>query len=293
MSISKRLKFRLSARAPACNFRYLLSPRALASSSRSPLPPHARGGLGWGRPRALTSTIFVSLVAFAILLTLPIQSRVTAQTTPISSVVIATEELLAVPTDRRWAVRQEHELNREHSHSGGFIYVQRGSADLQIEGDTISHRESEGVWVPEGVSHTHRADAGTQIISVMLETEQQIAAAPTLLVSGTLTSTGGPHLARLTADQYAVGASTPLHRHFGPEVVYIREGTYELATGGTARQYASGQGYTVEPQQPHRLRNAGTDAARLFNISLVPLGRQTGETVALDSPSYAGLLASR
>jgi len=222
------------------------------------------------------------------------QVGVQAQATPITSSVVGTEELLAVPTDRRWAVRQDHELNKEHTHSGGFMLVQKGTADLQIEGDTLTHREGEGMWIPEGVPHTHRAEAGTQIYSVTLDTEAQVAASPTLLVSGSLSAVGGgPHLARLTADQYAVGATTPLHRHFGPEVVYVRDGSYELATGGSSRQYTGSQGYTIEPQQPHRLRNAGQEAAHLFNISLVPLGRQTAEAVALDTSDSAGLLASR
>jgi quercetin dioxygenase-like cupin family protein len=221
-------------------------------------------------------------------------SGVSAQAAPISSSVVSTEELLAVPADRHWVIRQDHELNKEHSHSGGFMYVQKGAADLQIEGDTYTYREGEGVWIPEGVPHTHRAEAGTQILSVTLDTEAQAAAASTLLVSGNLaTGGGGPHLARMTADQYAVGATTPLHRHFGPEVVFVRDGTYELASGGNTRQYTGGQGYTMEPQLPHRLRNAGQDVAHLFNISLVPLGRQTGETVSLNAPDYAGLLASR
>ena len=46
------------------------------------------------------------------------------------------------------------------------------------------------------------------------------------------------------------------------------------------RAYSIGQGYTVEPLIPHRLTNAGQDIARLFNISLVPLGRVTGEPLA-------------
>jgi hypothetical protein len=34
---------------------------------------------------------------------------------------------------------------------------------------------------------------------------------------------------------------------------------------------------------PHRLRNAGQDLARLFNLSLVPIGRQAGETLPPDA----------
>ncbi len=35
----------------------------------------------------------------------------------------------------------------------------------------------------------------------------------------------------------------------------------------------------VEPLTPHRLRNAGQGVARLFGLSLVPLGRATSESI--------------
>ena len=63
----------------------------------------------------------------------------------------------------------------------------------------------------------------------------------------------------------------------------MRQGSYELNYGGTPQTYSAEQGYTVEPLVPHRLQNAGQDVARLFNLSLVPLGRQAGETLPPDA----------
>ena len=197
---------------------------------------------------------------------------------PIATTLVATQELSAVPPGRRWVVRSEHSLNAEHTHAGGFIYALRGGTVLLMEGNEIALQESQGIWVPEGVPHTHRAEAGSQLWTCTLESEAEFRAAPAVFASNVLRmSAEGPHLARLVSDQYQVGAVTAPHRHFGPEAVYVREGTYELNYAGMPQTFSAGQGYTVEPLTPHRLRNAGQDVARLFNLSLVPLGRQAAE----------------
>jgi len=207
-----------------------------------------------------------------------------APAAPIASTLVATQELSSLPPARRWVIRGEHPLNVEHTHAGGFVYVMQGGMTLQMEGGEVALQEGQGIWVPEGVQHTHRAEAGTQLWTFTLETQADLSAAPALFSSKELsTSAEGPHLARLLSDQYPVGASTPPHRHYGPEAVFVRQGTYELNYGGTPQTYSAEQGYTVEPLVPHRLQNAGQDVARLFNLSLVPLGRQAGETLPPDA----------
>lgn len=203
---------------------------------------------------------------------------------PIASTLVATQEMSGVPIARRWVVRGEHAVNTEHVHAGGFVYVMRGASTLQMEGGEIALQENQGVWVPEGVPHTHKTDAGAQLWAFTLETEAEQQQAPVLFASKELTGyADGPHLARLVADQYSAGASTAPHRHYGPEAVFVRQGSYELSYAGSPQNYTAGQGYTVEPLVPHRLRNAGVDIARLFNLSMVPLGRQAGESLPADA----------
>lgn len=200
---------------------------------------------------------------------------------PIQSSLLATQEMSAVPRGRRWVIRNEHAGNVEHTQAGGFVYQMAGSSTLQMEGESFALQEGQAIWVPEDVPHTHKSDTGSQLWAFTLETEDQLQAAPAVFSSKEL---GGaaerPHLARLLTDQYQVGAATLPHRHYGPEAVFIRQGTYELNYAGAGQSYTAGQGYTVEPLIPHRLTNAGQDIARLFNLSLVPLGRLSGETLA-------------
>jgi quercetin dioxygenase-like cupin family protein len=207
------------------------------------------------------------------------QPEVAAQAPPaIASSLVATQEMSSVPPGHHWTIRGEHALNVEHSHAGGFIYQMAGSSVLRMEGQEVTLQEGQGIWVPEGVAHTHKADAGAQLWSFSLEIEPDQGAAQPLFTSKEL---GGvaerPHLARLLSDQYPAGATTPPHRHYGPEAVFVRQGGYELNYAGAVQSYKAGQGYTVEPLIPHRLTNPGPDQARLFNLSLVPLGRVTGE----------------
>jgi quercetin dioxygenase-like cupin family protein len=205
-----------------------------------------------------------------------------AQAPPaIQSSLAATQEMSSLPPGRQWVIRNEHAVNAEHTHAGGFVYQMAGSSTLQMEGESFALQEGQAVWMPENVPHTHRAEAGSQLWTFTLETPAELQAQPAVFASKELGGVADrPLLARLLSDQYPVGATTPPHRHYGPEAVFIRQGTYELNYAGAGQTYSAGQGYTVEPLIPHRLTNAGQDIARLFNISLVPLGRLTGEPLA-------------
>lgn len=199
---------------------------------------------------------------------------------PIFSTLVATQEMSNLTAGARWVVRNDHQTNTEHSHSGGFVYVMNGQSTLKIEGEEIQLQEGQGFWVPEGVPHTHTADGNVKLWSFNLELVlDQSLQAPTFVSKELVGYQEGPHLARLVADEYQTGAGTPLHRHYGPEVVYVREGQYELNYAGTPQGYNQGQGYMVEPLTPHRLRNAGQSTARLFGLSLIPLGRATSESI--------------
>jgi quercetin dioxygenase-like cupin family protein len=224
------------------------------------------------------------LVVFAILLTLFVLDGghdVAAQAPAIQSSLVATQELSTVPLGRHWVIRNEHAVNTEHTHAGGFVYQMAGSSTLQMEGESFALQEGQAIWVTENVPHTHRPEAGSQLWTFTLETPAELQAQAPVFSSKELGGVADrPHLARLLSDQYPVGATTPPHRHYGPEAVFIRQGTYELNYAGAGQTYSAGQGYTVEPLIPHRLTNAGQDIARLFNISLVPLGRLTGEPLA-------------
>jgi quercetin dioxygenase-like cupin family protein len=199
---------------------------------------------------------------------------------PILDIVVATQEMSNLSSGARWVVRNDHQTNTEHTHSGGFVYVMNGQSTLKIEGEEIQLQEGQGFWVPEGVPHTHTADGSVKLWSFNLEQVLDPNLPQPAFVSKELVGyVEGPHLARLVADDYQVGATTPLHRHYGPEVVYVRDGQYELNYAGTPQSYEPGQGYMVEPLTPHRLRNAGQSVARLFGLSLIPLGRATSESI--------------
>lgn len=194
--------------------------------------------------------------------------------------LVATQEMSGLTAGARWVIRSDHQTNAEHTHRGGFVYVLNGSSTVKIEGEEIQLQQGEAVWVPEGVPHTHTGDGSTKLWTFSLELVLDPNSGPPAFVSKEMVGyQEGPHLARLVADEYPVGASTPLHRHYGPEVVYVRDGQYELNYAGTPQSYGPGQGYMVEPLTPHRLRNSGQTTARLFGLSLVPLGRATSESV--------------
>lgn len=207
-----------------------------------------------------------------------------AQAPPIGSTLVATQEMSELPNGARWVIRNEHQTNVEHTHAGGFTYVMSGSSSLRIEGDEMPLSEGQGVWVPGGVPHTHAADGSARLWTFSLEQQLDPSAGSPSFVSKELVGyQPGPHLARLLADEYQIGAATAPHRHFGPEVVFVREGQYELNYAGTPQSYGPVQGYMVEPLTPHRLRNSAQQLARLFGLSLVPLGRATSEALPADA----------
>src|SRR4051812_12074005 len=104
---------------------------------------------------------------------------VAAQAPPaLQSSLLATQEMSAVPPGRRWVIRNEHALNVEHTHAGGFVYQMAGSSTLQMEGESFALQEGQAIWVPEGVPHTHVAGAGSQLWTFSLETQDQLQAAP-------------------------------------------------------------------------------------------------------------------
>ena len=203
---------------------------------------------------------------------------------PIASSLVATEELPGVANGARWVVRSDHPTRVEHTHAGGFVFVASGSSVLRIEGDDIPLQSGQGYWVPGGVPHTHTADGNVKLWTFSLELQLDPQAGQPTFVSKELVGLAeGPALARLLSDEYQPGASTPPHRHYGPEVVFVREGTYELNYAGTPQSYSSNQGYMVEPLTPHRLRNSGSTPAKLFGMSLVPLERPPSETIPADA----------
>lgn len=192
----------------------------------------------------------------------------------INSSLIATYELPELHEGTRWIVRSEHPTNQQHAHGGGFLFVASGSSVLKMDGEDTKLAENQGIWMPENTPHTHTVDGNGKLWTFTLELVLDSRAGQPAFVSKELVGyVEAPHLARLVADEYPVGATTAPHRHFGPEVVFVREGTYELNYAGTPQSYNSGNGYMVEPLTPHRLRNAGEVTARLFGLSLVPLER--------------------
>jgi quercetin dioxygenase-like cupin family protein len=200
---------------------------------------------------------------------------VSAQQPPaINSRLVTTYELSSLEAGSRWVIRSEHPTNVQHSHGGGFVVVTSGSSVLKMDGEDTPLKEGEGIWVPLGTPHTHTAEGNTRLWTFALEMTLDPQAGQPAMVSKELVGyVEAPHLARLVSDEYPVGATTAPHRHFGPEVVYVREGTYELNYAGTPQVYNPGNGYMVEPLIPHRLRNAGQTTARLYGLSLVPLER--------------------
>ena len=202
----------------------------------------------------------------------------------INSMLVATQEMLTLVTGERWVVRNEHATNTQHSHAGGFAYVMNGSSALKMDGEEYQLQQGQAMWVPEGTPHTHTGDGNTKLWTFSLELVLDPQAGQPAFVSKELVGyTDGPHLARIVSDEYPVGATTPPHRHYGPEVVFVREGTYELNYAGSPQTYNPNQGYMVEPLTPHRLRNAGQTTARLFGLSLVPIDRAPSEGLPPDT----------
>ena len=161
---------------------------------------------------------------------------VSAQQAPpaINSTLVATQEMATLVTGERWVVRNDHTTNAQHSHAGGFAYVMNGSSTLKMDGEEYPLQQGQALWVPEDTPHTHSGDGNTKLWSFSLELVLDPQAGQPTFVSKELVGyTDGPHLARIVSDEYPVGAGTPPHRHYGPEVVFVREGTYELNYAGS------------------------------------------------------------
>src|SRR4051812_37666160 len=113
------------------------------------VPGFRRSGIGV----ALGLTLVLALILLAPAWPVGAQA-------PIDSTLLATSELSVGPAGRIWAIRDKHPLNVEHTHVGGFIFMQGGSSSVIMEGNKLDLQPNEALWIPEGVPHTHVADSG-------------------------------------------------------------------------------------------------------------------------------------
>lgn len=237
------------------------------------------------------------LLAVAFLLVSPAsRSRVAvAQSAPlpgIEATTLATRFLNEAPLSRRWVLRRGHPLDEDaHAHAAGFIYASVGRSYLVVE-DTQGSLMDEGraAWAPGGIGHLHsspfrasnseRADDASvrEIWTILLEHENDArrpgAAATSPPLVGLLP---GAYEARLVAMTFQPGASTALRRRTGPELAYTLDGAWELRYAGVPLSLDAGQGYLADPGVPHRLRNIGSEPARLLSAQLVPAGQPAEE----------------
>jgi quercetin dioxygenase-like cupin family protein len=216
---------------------------------------------------------------------------VVAQAAPqapgIEMTTLATRVLDEVPQDRRWVLRRNHPLNGDaHAHAGGFIYAAVGRTYLVVD-DTQGSLMEEGraAWAPGGIGHLHTSPfrasstgwheeaAKLEVWTILLEGENDSrrpgAAATSPPLRGLVP---GPYEARLVAMTFQPGAATQMRRRTGPELAYTLDGTWELEYAGVPLSLGAGQGYLADPGVPHRLRNAGSEPARLLSAQLVPAG---------------------
>ncbi len=205
----------------------------------------------------------------------------TAAQPPISTQVLATEELAEVPAGRRWVVRPDHASGPQpHAHSAGFVFAATESIVLFQGGQQVALREGEAAWIGEGIPHVHRSSDDQPLWSFLLEPDEAATFGAPLFATRELSGfREGPHIVQLKAETFVAGGATPPHRHFGPEAVYLRDGSWELTYAGEMTSYVGGDGYLADPLIPHRLRNVGAGPGQLFNISLVPGGQPQGEVV--------------
>ena len=252
------------------------------------------------RPRAtrhLTVLTAGLLAVVPLLVPLPSWSRaVAAQAAPpvpgIEMTTLATRFLDEAPRDRRWVLRRGHPLNGDaHAHAGGFIYAAVGRSYLVVD-DTQGSLMEEGraAWAPGGIGHLHTSPfrasssgwheeaAKLDVWTILLEREndarQPGAAATSPPLRGLVP---GPYEARLIAMTFQPGASTALRRRTGPELAYTLDGAWELEYLGVPLALGAGQGYLADPGVPHRLRNVGSEPARLLSAQLVPSGQPAEE----------------
>ena len=87
----------------------------------------------------------------------------------------------------------------------------------------------------------------------------------------------GAYEARLVSVAYQPGAATALRRRTGPELAYTLDGAWALEYAGVPFTFGADQGYLADPGVPHRLRNVGTEPARVLSALLVPSGQPADE----------------
>jgi quercetin dioxygenase-like cupin family protein len=216
-----------------------------------------------------------------------------AGSSDIQVTVLATRRLDEVPPGRRWVLRRGHPLNENaHAHAGGFVYAAMGPTYLVVEDSPGGlMQEGHAAWAPEGIGHLHTTafrasnaaraedEAGKEIWTLLLERETEARRPGAAALSPPLQGlVAGPHEARLEAQTFQPGAATALRRRTGPELAYMLDGSWELEYDGVPLALAAGQGYLADPAVPHRLRNVGSEPARLLSAQLVPAGQPAEES---------------
>jgi len=78
----------------------------------------------------------------------------------------------------------------------------------------------------------------------------------------------GPESHVLTQLVCGPGCGAPLHRHMEREAFYVLGGEVHLVVEGETRVLRRGDFVQVESGQVHRFFNAGTEPARMVNLSL-------------------------
>jgi quercetin dioxygenase-like cupin family protein len=250
-----------------------------------------RGGWGWSVQIGVWG--WAALLCAIVLLapSWPAAAQGEAASPSIEATLLATRLLDEIPAGRRWVVRRGHPLNDDaHAHAGGFIYAARGRSYLIVD-DTQGSLMEEGraIWAPEGIGHLHttpfrasssgRADDGTsEVWTISLEREVDLRQGGAAAVSPPLVGLRpGAYEARLVSVTYRPGATTPLRRRTGPELAYTLAGAWNLEYAGVPFAFGADQGYLADPGVPHRLRNVGSEPARVLSALLVPSGQPADE----------------
>jgi quercetin dioxygenase-like cupin family protein len=224
----------------------------------------------------------ISILLVVVAIAMASHGRDAGAQAPIETTVVLVSELAAIPHGVHWVVRSTLPVEGATlEHEGGFVMVASEFASV-TGGDGVPRAITAGgaAWLQPGTNTLVPASAQAEVWTFVLQTTPQAGGLPPLFATRELVDfRDGPHLARLVAETFAPGGATPPHRHFGPEGVFLREGTWELTYAGVTTPYAGGGGYLADPLVPHQLRNVGTLPARLFNLSLVPAGQPAGEAL--------------
>jgi quercetin dioxygenase-like cupin family protein len=251
-----------------------------------------RGGWGWSVRIGIWGWAGLLCATVLLVPSWPVAAAQGEAVPPgIDATTLATRLLNEVPAGRRWVVRRRHPLNDDaHAHAGGFIYAARGRSYLIVD-DTQGSLMEEGraIWAPEGIGHLHttpfrasssgRADDGTsEVWTILLERDVDLRQAGAAALSPPLIGLRpGAYEARLVSVAYQPGAATALRRRAGPELAYTLEGAWALEYAGVPFTFGADRGYLADPGVPHRLRNVGTEPARVLSALLVPTGQPDDE----------------